>query len=312
MSATPAILCRDLAVRFPGKWAVLDASFDVPAGSICGFIGPNGAGKTTTIRALSTVLSPDRGHVVLLGLDLARDGAALRRRIGWMPDATSLYPELTLREYLEFFARFYGLRRDQSRARADACIELTHLEAFAPRLLRGLSRGERQRVSLARALIHNPDLLLLDEPAEGLDPGGRAELKELLRLLRDRGKTIFISSHVLADLEETCTDLIFIREGRIVASGPMKEFRARQHRRRVFRAGHLDPPGRIASIVASLAGASIVESGDGWTDLEVPGDAEARAAVLVGLVQAGVRLSEFAPRRSGLEEEFLRLQAEEP
>jgi ABC-2 type transport system ATP-binding protein len=306
------IACAGLSVRFPGEWAVADASFEVPSGSICGFIGPNGAGKTTTIRVLSTTLSPTGGSVRMLGLDLLREGAALRRRIGWMPDSTSLYPELTLREYLEFFGRFYGLGRSDSRQRATACMELTRMEGFADRGLRGLSRGERQRVSLARSLIHNPDLLLLDEPAEGLDPGGRVELKELLKLLQERGKTIFISSHVLSDLEETCTDLIFIRDGRIAAAGSMAAFQARRRARRQYRLFHLESAERMAEATAGVRGVSLVDSGPGWVDLEVPGDDSLRAAALAGLVRAGVRISEFSPKRGLLEEEFLRLQEETP
>jgi len=310
-AADPAIVCRDLGVRFSGHWAVRDASFEVPVGSICGFVGPNGAGKTTTIRVLSTTLRPDTGTVTVLGRDLRREPQHLRRVLGWMPEATPLYPELTLREYLDFFGRFYGLSLTESRRRAETCIEITHLSAFAGRLLRGLSRGERQRVSLARALMHNPTLLLLDEPAEGLDPGGRAELKELLRLLRDRGKTIFISSHVLADLEEICSDLVFIREGRIVAAGSMAEFHARLRERVVFRVRHLDAPERTAALAARLRDLRLIESGPGWTDVELPGDAERRASVLASLVNSGLRVTEFSARRGRLEEEFLRLGSEE-
>jgi len=205
-----AIRCKDLERRFGSTKAIRDIGFDVSRGSLCGLIGPNGSGKTTTLRILACDLRATDGTVEVLGYKVPSEAAKVRRRLGYVPDHAGLYPELSVEEYLRLFADLHGLSRSEAREAVGAAMELAGISPLAKRRLKGFSTGEVQRVLVARALVHNPTLLILDEPAAGLDPGGRAELRELLLILKERGKTILISSHILADLEEICSDLVLI------------------------------------------------------------------------------------------------------
>ncbi len=203
--------------------AVDSLSFSLGDGEIWGFIGPNGAGKTTTLRVLATLEHPTEGDAWVDGESVVRDADRVRPEIGFMPDYFGVYPAMLVSEYLDFFARAYGLRgRARTRAVAEI-VEFTEIGDLLEKKVAALSRGMQQRISLGRALVHDPDLLLLDEPAAGLDPQARMDLRELLRLLATRDKTILISSHILADLEELVNNVLIIREGRLVYSGPPED-----------------------------------------------------------------------------------------
>ena len=186
-----------------------------------GFVGPNGAGKTTTLKAICTLLKPNWGEVQVFGHSVRNESVAVRRRIGFMPDHFSMYRQMTVFEYLDFFAAAYGLPVRQRDTVIHDVLTLTDMEGRRDDLISGLSRGMQQRVSLARVLVHDPDLLLLDEPASGLDPRARIELMEILRELRRMGKTVFISSHILSELAELCDSVTIIDRGQIKFSGPM-------------------------------------------------------------------------------------------
>jgi ABC-2 type transport system ATP-binding protein len=302
-----AILADGLLKRYGSTTALRDASFEVRAGSITGFVGRNGAGKTTTLKIVSTLMRADDGACEVLGHDTRKDAYAIRSRIGFLPDIFDLPATLTLREYLGIFAELYSIPRSDRERRVNTAIQLTRTEALIDRRLKALSRGEVQRVGLARALIHNPDLLLLDEPAAGLDPHARVELKELLRLLRERGKTVFLSSHVLADLEEICDDLVVIRKGSVIFSGDIAGFRNQMNATTRWR---LTSASRPISLMSGVRGEIV---GTSPTSLDFEGELSPhdRARWIAQLVASGVDVCEVSQIRSTLEQEFAKVIEEE-
>lgn len=217
----PAISVTNLSHAFKGHQALSQVTFCVMPQTLHGFVGPNGAGKTTTLKAICTLLKPNWGEVQVFGHSVRSESVTVRRRIGFMPDHFSMYRQMTVFEYLDFFAAAYGLPVRQRDTVIHDVLTLTDMEGRRDDLISGLSRGMQQRVSLARVLVHDPDLLLLDEPASGLDPRARIELMEILRELRRMGKTVFISSHILSELAELCDSVTIIDRGQIKFSGPM-------------------------------------------------------------------------------------------
>lgn len=218
-NAEPIISVRNLSRTFEGVDAVRDVSFDVFPGQVVGFIGANGAGKTTAMRIMATLDQPTRGSVSIGGHDVVNYPAAARARIGWMPDAYGAYEYMTVLEYLDFYARAFGFKKEDRSRRVVEVMEFTDLVSIADRMMNKLSKGMAQRLCLARTLLHDPDVLILDEPAAGLDPKARVEFKQLVRLLGTEGRTIFISSHILSELAEMCDTMLFIDAGRIVHHG---------------------------------------------------------------------------------------------
>ncbi len=220
-SNQPTIEIRGLHHAYKRQQALRDVSFAVERGSIHGFVGPNGAGKTTTLKILATLLQPQSGMVRVFGLDVVADYKNVRRKTGFMPDHFSLYRQMTVQEYLDFFAAAYGMDlRERTRVVGDV-LALTDMEVRRNDLIKGLSRGMQQRISLARVLVHDPTLLLLDEPASGLDPRARIELMEIIRELQRMGKTIFISSHILSELALLCDSVTILDRGAVRYSGSM-------------------------------------------------------------------------------------------
>lgn len=207
-----------------GKMAALDGlCMTVEDGSLYGFVGPNGAGKTTTIKIITGLLAPDGGSVTIDGIDVAREPRKVRERIGYVPDFFGIYDNLKVSEYMEFFASCYGLYGLKARRRCGMLLEQVRLDEKADFYVEGLSRGMKQRLSVARALIHNPPLLIMDEPTAGLDPRTRMEFRQILKELKEQKKTIFISSHILPELSEICTDIGVVDQGRIVLEGTMSD-----------------------------------------------------------------------------------------
>ncbi|RMD76369.1 MAG: ABC transporter ATP-binding protein [Lentisphaerae bacterium] len=233
MADKAAISVRQLTKCFGNFTALEDITFSVEQGRICGFIGPNGAGKTTTLRILATLMQPDAGEINILGYNLLNiaDAKLIRYRIGFMPDSFGLYPDMTASEYLEFFAAAYRIELQQRQRVVDEILEIIDLSDKRDVLVCELSRGMQQRLSLGRCLVHSPDILLLDEPASGLDPRARIELMELLRELREMGKTILISSHILAELHLLCDDIVLIDHGAVRYHGSIDEARQIFHGR---------------------------------------------------------------------------------
>ncbi len=229
-SSRYAIRVRHLWHRFGSFDVLRDVTFDVEHGQIFGFIGPNGAGKTTTIRVVATLLEPMAGRVEVDGFDVAIDPEQVRRRIGYMPDHAGVYERVTVREYLEFFADAYQIPH---LGVVEAVLELTDLQKLQDKLVVTMSKGMKQRLQLARVLLHDPKVLVLDEPASDLDPRARIEMRDLLLELRALGKTIFLSSHILTELSDVCTSVAILERGQLVVSGPISEIAERLEQRRM-------------------------------------------------------------------------------
>lgn len=218
------MLVLDGLTRYYGSFLALDhLSLTIHDGELHGFVGPNGAGKTTTMRILATLLKPTEGTAALDGVDVAGHPREIRRLMGYMPDFFGVYDRLKAWEYLDFYARCYGFGQKERRRMTDSLLELVNLTDKRDSYVDVLSRGMKQRLCLARALIHDPRLLILDEPASGMDPRARAEMKGILRTLKDMGKTVLISSHILPELSEMCDSLTIIDHGRLVFSGSVEE-----------------------------------------------------------------------------------------
>lgn len=214
---------ENLTKDFGPLRAVDQLSFTLEKGRICGFVGPNGAGKTTTMRIIATLDEPTAGRVHVDGMSLFEEPYKVRRSIGFMPDHYGAYPSLTCQDYLEFYARAYELERNVRRTRIQGIMEFTGLDKIAPKQVESLSKGMKQRLNLARALINDPKLLIMDEPAAGLDPRARVELRFLVKSLAERDKTVFISSHILTELAEICDHMLIIDQGRSVAFGRFED-----------------------------------------------------------------------------------------
>ncbi|MEO5727894.1 MAG: ABC transporter ATP-binding protein [Byssovorax sp.] len=239
----PTIRVRHLWHRFGNTDVLRDVTFDVGPGEIFGFIGPNGAGKTTTIRVMATLLEPLAGRVEIDGIDVTINPHEVRRRIGYMPDHAGVYERITVREYLEFFADAF---RVPSIGIVDAVLELTDLGKIQDRIVATMSKGMKQRLQLGRILLHDPKVLILDEPASDLDPRARIEIRDLLLELRGLGKTIFLSSHILTELSDVCTSIGILERGRLVVAGPIGEISDRLEAVRAAQsAGHAPPPPQI-------------------------------------------------------------------
>ncbi|MEM9283017.1 MAG: ABC transporter ATP-binding protein [Verrucomicrobiota bacterium] len=221
----PAIQVEGLTRWFSGVKAVDGISFRIESGSVVGFVGANGAGKTTTMRILATLDYPNEGTARVGGVDVVEYPAEVRKKIGWMPDHYGTYRNMTVLEYLDFFARALGYRGQERVDRITEVMEFTDLTPLAERLSDTLSKGMGQRLCLGRALLHDPEVLILDEPAAGLDPKARVELKHLIRILAEEGKTVFISSHILSELGEMCDSLLFINQGKIIHHGTAESLR---------------------------------------------------------------------------------------
>lgn len=220
---TTAIRIEKLVKRFGSVTALDGLAFDVEEGDIYGFLGPNGAGKTTTMRILATLLRPDAGTAWVMGHDVVAHPSNVRPLIGYMPDTSGAYRDMLVREYLEFFAAAYRIPLHRRARVVNDCIHVTGLDGKKSDLIEGLSRGMRQRLGLARCLVNDPKVLILDEPASGLDPRARIEIQEILRAMRDMGKTVLISSHILAELRTLCNKICIIDRGTLVFAGTIEE-----------------------------------------------------------------------------------------
>ena len=289
-----AIETRGLTRRFGRVTAVENLNLQVPAGALFGLIGPNGAGKTTTLRMLAGLLEPTSGEIELNGQMTNHAWRELRRQIGYMPDFFGVYEDMLVWEYLDFFARCYDLPAARRRQVTDELLELVDLAEKRDAYVQTLSRGMRQRLCLAHALVHDPQVLLLDEPASGLDPRARVEMRELLRELGAMGKTVVVSSHILAELAELCDSVGIIEKGRLVASGSLDEISRRVRQGRTLR-------------LKVLSNRDEVYEGNGYLEVEFLGDDEATAKLLAALVGRGVKVVSFTEVAGDLEDAFLRL-----
>jgi ABC-2 type transport system ATP-binding protein len=298
-----------LSQSFGDRWAVRNATFDVAAGSLHGFVGPNGAGKTTTLKIICTLLEPQAGTIRVFGKDIALHAGEVRRRIGFMPDHFSMYRRMSVFEYLDFFGAAYGLPTAERDKVIKDVLALTDMRSRENDLISGLSRGMQQRVSLARVLVSDPDLLLLDEPASGLDPRARIELMEILKELRGMGKTIFISSHILSELADLCDSVTVIDAGRIKYSGAMRTLLVKSNKHPTYRLSVGGDWPDLETRLGELRGILQVERLDGRPEYRVAFDwAETDTnALLRGVLDMGVTVVSFTEERRHLNEAFMDL-----
>lgn len=318
-TATPPPL-PDLLVQvhrlnrvFANVHAVRDASFEIHRGQVVGFIGANGAGKTTTMRILATLDSPTSGIVKIAGKDVMQSPAEVRRLIGWMPDSYGTYSNMSVFEYLDFFARAYGLKKKARQERVAEVMDFADLTGLADRPMNKLSKGMGQRLCFGRMLIPDPELLILDEPAAGLDPKARLEFKNLVRLLAQRGKTLFISSHILSELGEMCDTLLFIDGGKIVYHGASETLRRGEVNgngdgKAVVHIHVTGDPTSVSQWADVNPGWKLLEQKRDGARMEVDVQDEAQlAAVLRKMIMDGVPVVEFRREERRLEDAFVEM-----
>ena len=311
----PFLQVRELARAFGGVKAVNGVSFELAAGQVAGLIGANGAGKTTTMRILATLDLADHGTISLGGVDIVEYPNEVRRRIGWMPDHFIPYKDTAVSDYLDFFARAHGLHGAELERRVAEVADFTDLVPLADRPMDKLSKGQTQRLCLARTLLNDPEFLILDEPAAGLDPKARLEFKNLVRVLRDRGKTILISSHILSELGEMCDTLVFMDRGVVMHHGDTDSLR-----RGTTMAGasaiNITVHGDVTPLMNWLA------VRPGWKVVELRRDGaraefgnastETLAAELRRLIADGVAVVDFHREMRRLEEAFVEMLRDPP
>jgi len=304
-----------LVKRYATTLAVAGVDLDVEEGEIFGLVGPNGAGKSTTFRILATLLQPSAGVAEIAGWSVTRNPDQVRRVLGFMPDVFGVYDDMKVWEYLDFFGRCYGLSAAQRRRTIGDLLELVDLADRRDDYVQTLSRGMEQRLCLAHALVHDPQVLLLDEPASGLDPRARVELRELLRELRSLGKTILISSHILPELEELCTSVAIVDRGRVLAKGTVGDIERRLRYGAVLRVRVLAEGEQLETARASLAADPDVTTAtilhDGTIELGFRGDDAASARLLATSIAAGIPIVTFARAATDLEELFLQVTGQD-
>jgi len=308
-AGAPVVELRNVAHWFKRFQALIDVSFSVPACSLHGFVGPNGAGKTTALKLICTLLRPQQGEIRVFGLDVVRQYRDVRRRLGFMPDHFSMYRQMTVYEYLDFFAAAYGLPLAQRTKVLNDVLELTDMSGRREDLINGLSRGMQQRVGLARVLVNDPDLLLLDEPASGLDPRARIELMEILRALRGMGKTIIISSHILSELAELCDSVTIIDRGSVKYCGSMAGLLDHQADWPTWRLTPDQPLNGQADRLAKVTGIVMVEPVEGSIDVRVSFDPAQidTNGVLRAAMELGITVAGFSKAQRHLNQAFMDL-----
>jgi ABC-2 type transport system ATP-binding protein len=305
------ITIEGLTKVYGTRTALDHVSFEVPEREIFGFVGPNGAGKTTTLRILAALLEPTEGRAYIDGTDVTKDREKVHNRIGYMPDFFGVYDQLTVSEYLDFYAACYRQPKQRRQKIVDDLLALVGMTDRKNQLVDTLSRGLKQRVCLARALVHDPAVLLLDEPASGLDPRARVEMREILKELQGMGKTIVISSHILPELTELCTMIGIIDHGRMRATGSVRDVIERLTSGRRLRITVIEEKDAAIEILAPLASIKHVESVNGTIEAEYEGDERTASDILFALTEARIRVSSFTPVEGGLEDAFLRATSEE-
>ncbi|OAT82326.1 ABC transporter ATP-binding protein [Desulfotomaculum copahuensis] len=289
--------------------ALRGIDLEVPAGAVYGFIGRNGAGKTTTLRILAGLLVPDGGVAEICGRDVVENPRAVRAAVGYMPDFFGVYDGLRAGEYLLFYAATYGIRGERAAKLRDDLLELVELGDKREDFVDTLSRGMQQRLCLARSLIHDPPVLLLDEPASGPDPMARVKMREILKELCRLGKTMLISSHILSELADLCTHIGIVTGGRLVRQGPLNEILAGAAERNIIMRCNEQLPEAV-KLVAGWPGAEIVNATKEQIEFRLAGGPADMAGLLRALITLGVPVTHFAQTEQSLEETFIQLAGE--
>jgi ABC-2 type transport system ATP-binding protein len=301
------LIIKNLNKRYGRFQAVSDLNLEVPEGEIFGFVGPNGAGKTTTMKIICGLLRATSGEITLEGVDVIRHSKRIKEKIGYMPDFFGVYDDLKVSEYLEFYASIYNIKGEARKKITDDLLELVDLSHKREAYVDSLSRGMKQRLCLARSLVHNPRLLVLDEPASGMDPRARVEMKEILKNLKGMGKTIIISSHILPELAELCTSIGIIDKGRMVISGSVPEIMQQVYSKKVIRIKVRD---RLEDAVILLKEFPFIDklvSGEDTIQAGFEGDDEDMSKVLSALVTRGIPVVSFSQLDGNLEDVFMKV-----
>lgn len=303
----PMIELRRIHRFFGNTKAVNDISFEVYRGQVFGFIGPNGAGKTTSMRILSTLELPSYGDAFVDGFSVINDPDLVRRRLGFMPDGFSMYQNMNCVEYLDFFARSYGLLGKDRIAALRRTLSFTGLDKIAAKPITGLSKGMRQRLCLGRAMIHSPSVLILDEPANGLDPRARIELRQMIQQLAVEGTSILVSSHILTELAEMCDQVGIIERGRLLAVGSVAEIRRTIQGSLRVEITAVDRGEQLQQWLSARPGVSKVKRTDNALSLDLEGGPAEQAVLLKDIVQADFSIMEYAAHRETLEDVFMKI-----
>ncbi len=289
-----------------GKFVALDdLNLEIEQGDIFGFIGPNGAGKTTTIRILSTLLEPASGQAHIDGIDVRKKPYEIKKILGYMPDDFGVYDGMRLREYLDFFGAAYKIPAKKRASIIDDVLQLTDLTSKADEFVSAFSRGMKQRSCLAKTLIHDPKVLLLDEPASGLDPRARIEMKELLKTLCEMGKTILISSHILSELGDMCNTIGIIEHGKLLAAGKVGDIMDKVREVRELRIEVLDKADETENLLKSIDGLLDIERNENVFNLQSNLDRAGIVALNTQLVQRGIPVLFLEEDQGSLEDVFL-------
>ncbi len=305
------IRVRNLTKYYGTRLAVDDISFDVEKGEIVGFLGPNAAGKTTTMRILTGFLAPTRGDVQVAGYDILSHSLEARQHIGYLPEAVPLYTDMTVRSYLDFLARIRGLDTNRIRTRIDEVVDICHLEEYIDVIIGKLSKGFRQRVGVAQAIIHTPEVLILDEPTIGIDPIQVAMTRQLIKELGKKSTTILLSTHILPEVSVTCERVIIIHEGRIVAEDRIENLSSMISGAKRIRLEVEGPSAKVAERLRQVKGVRRVSYDESYYIVECPPNQDLRGKITEAIVQGGWTLLSVESIEMSLEDIFLKLTAEE-
>jgi ABC-2 type transport system ATP-binding protein len=298
---------RNLRKEYKGTVALDNLTLEIPKGEVFGLIGPNGAGKTTLIRILATLLEPTYGRVWIDGIDVLADPLRVHPVIGYMSDFFALYENMLVWEYLDHFARCYRIPTKSRTRLIDEVLQLVSLDVKRNELIRGLSRGMKQRLCFAKTLLHEPKVLLLDEPASGLDPAGRLEFRELVKQLYAMGRTVLISSHILTEMAEFCTSIAIMEEGRVLTSGRVSEILARLQPAVKLEIEPLGSSKELGEWLRKVPSIEQIQTGDRMVSCRWMGAREELPLLHRQLVQAGIDLISFAVKTDNLEDLYMRI-----
>jgi ABC-2 type transport system ATP-binding protein len=307
ISTAPTIELHRLHRIFGSTHAVNDISFEVHRGQVFGYIGPNGAGKTTSMRILATLDMPTSGDAFVDGFSVTQDPDRVRGRLGFMPDYFDTQPSILVEEYLDFFARAYGLMGTERLRAVRRVMSFTKLDGLRAKTVDSLSKGMKQRLCLGRAMVHDPPVLIMDEPAAGLDPRARIQLREMIGHLAAEGKSILVSSHILTELAEMCDTVAIIEQGRLLAVGTVDEIHRARQTHRTVRIEVLDDAEGLCNRLAARADVHNVRREGLRIELVHEGDQQFEAELLRELVVGGYRVASFGSRTESLEDVFMRV-----
>ncbi len=296
------IQLRNLRKSYGAITALNGLSMEIGSGELFGFVGPNGAGKTTTMKITAGLLPPDQGEILIAGERLIRKNRKLKEKIGYVPDFFGVYDNLTVQEYMEFYASLYGMDGRTARERSAGLLKMMHLEEYAQDMVDVLSRGIKQKLCMARALVHDPELLILDEPASGMEPMARAELREILCELCAEGRTILVSSHQLEDLSQMCTSIGIIREGKLVVQGKTEELLRKQRRANPYHIRYRQFPDEAFACLRRHSRVKNLAKSEEEISFRFAGEDEESVTLLAELIHAGAEIYSFHREEGKLEE----------